>query len=249
MRRAPRPAKARAPSRGGIGVATLLSPAVQGEAICRALNQLGFHVHECRSGDEMFDLVGSETCRLVLLDFAWRDQIDALSIAARLRAACAAGIVVLTGQPPIERVRSLQCGADACVGAPQDIEEIAAQLHALSRRIGQPAPCGDGPPEGAVEFPMAWQLINHGWTLVAPSGRALDLTSAERLLLRSLAATPDRVVGRQEWAEEDASGRSTRWLDVMVSRLRRKAQTQSMPLPIRVVRGKGYVFAEPLVIA
>jgi len=233
-------------SRNGLGIATLMSTDVQREAICRALAQLGFRVQECGSGDELFDAVSEGTYRLVLLDFAWRDQIDALSVAARLRAASSVGIVVLTGSAPVDRVRSLQCGADACVGAPQDIEEIAAQLHALARRMGQSAYDG-GEDDRESETPAAWQLINHGWTLVTPTGRTLNLTSAERLLFRSLAATPDRVVGRQEWVEEDTTGRSSRWLDVMVSRLRRKAQSHNIHLPIRVVRGKGYVFAESLV--
>src|SRR5690606_7164630 len=126
-------------SRSGLGIATLMSADVQRESICRALIQLGFRVRECGSGDELFDLVSEDAYRLVLLDVAWREQVDAMSIAARLRAASTAGLVMLTGSSPAERVRSLQCGADACIGAPQDIEEIAAQLHALARRMGQSA--------------------------------------------------------------------------------------------------------------
>jgi len=233
-------------SHSDLGIAMLVSSGGQRVSISRALTQLGFHVHQCEGGDELFDLVGEGAYRLVLLDFAWRDQVDALSVAARLRAASSVGLVMLTGAAPAERVRSLQCGADACIGAPQDIEEIAAQLLALARRMGQPAFAREAAADDP-DTPSTWQLVNHGWTLITPSARTLNLTSAERQLFRTLAATPDHMVGRREWVEEDVNGRSSRWLDVMVSRLRRKALSQNIHLPIRVVRGKGYVFAESLV--
>ena len=95
-----------------------------------------------------------------------------------------------------------------------------------------------------------WELRDQGWTLVAPSGTAISLSANERLIVRSLLEVAGRAVGRNELGDElrveggGACSSGSRSIDVIVSRLRRKAELAGVMLPIRTVYGSGYLFAD-----
>ena len=93
-------------------------------------------------------------------------------------------------------------------------------------------------------------LRDLGWTLVAPDGRSLGLTTAEREFMTALLSAPGYRLTRQELqsrgvgqGDGGADGQASRGLDVMVSRLRRKALAAGISLPVRSVRRWGYMFA------
>ena len=140
------------------------------------------------------------------------------------------------------------CGADACLSPEVSGLELAAVLQALVRRAaGMDAEPGDIPANG--EPPSdAWRLANKGWTLISPGGRTMGLTTGERDFLSRLVHAPDRKVSRDAFyadGADDADSGVTRrrFVDVMISRLRRKATANHMTLPIRAVHGWGYMFA------
>jgi DNA-binding response OmpR family regulator len=97
-----------------------------------------------------------------------------------------------------------------------------------------------------------WQLRDGGWTLMSPQGLRLELTTLERKFMLALFSAPSRSLARADLlalapstgdgGEQPTS--SPRGVDVMVSRLRRKAQALGMPLPLRSVRRWGYMFTE-----
>jgi DNA-binding response OmpR family regulator len=101
-----------------------------------------------------------------------------------------------------------------------------------------------------------WRLRDGGWTLVSPRGQRLVLTTLERKFMLSLFGAASRSLARAELSalapstgesgEHPAS--SPRGVDVMVSRLRRKAQAMGMPLPLRSVRRWGYMFTEAALV-
>lgn len=99
-------------------------------------------------------------------------------------------------------------------------------------------------PVPAAESTGKWQFLDAAWTLVSPQGTRLSLTQAEREFLLKLTASPDKRMPRSDPPGVDSrSGReSMRRTDVLVSRLRRKAQDVPMELPIRTVWGWGYAF-------
>jgi hypothetical protein len=96
----------------------------------------------------------------------------------------------------------------------------------------------------------AWRLREGGWTLLSPQGQRLGLTTLERLFMLTLFNAPNLSLARTELGTltagrgetGDKSTTSPRGVDVMVSRLRRKAQAMGMPLPLRSVRRWGYMF-------
>jgi DNA-binding response OmpR family regulator len=108
------------------------------------------------------------------------------------------------------------------------------------------------PPAAGTPPPSAWRLREGGWTLLSPQGQRLGLTTLERLFMLTLFNAPNHSLARNELGAlaasrgeaGDKSVTSPRGVDVMVSRLRRKAQAMGMPLPLRSVRRWGYMFTE-----
>jgi DNA-binding response OmpR family regulator len=217
--------------------------------LAEALSHLGFNVRHCHDLATVYDRYSRSPSPLIVLEAPLPDIHNA---AVRLRAADRGlGIVAISAFPDAEsRIRTLLCGADACL--PPDVTglELAAALQALVRRAtvqegSETAPEAHAAGETAHE---AWRLANKGWTLVSPSGRTLGLTTGERDFLSRLVNSPDRKVSRDAFHadgvdEADSGMTRRRFVDVMISRLRRKAAAKQMALPIRAVHGWGYMFA------
>lgn len=181
------------------------------------------------------------SCRydLVLLDVGLPDE-DGFAIARHLRgAAPKVGLVMLTGHAcPSSRLRGLEAGVDAYLTKPIDSAELVATLRNLERRLDFG--------ETASVRPR-WRLDQHGWQLLLPDGRAVELSLPERRLLAELAATPREPVTREALMAalaEDADDFDPHRLEMLIHRLRKKClQATGQELPVRTVRGIGYVLA------
>jgi len=98
---------------------------------------------------------------------------------------------------------------------------------------------------------QVWFFDAKQWTLTSPDGRRVSLSSAEYGLLTVLAATPGQPVERAALFQalgRDASGPDDRSIDLLISRLRRKFESSDFALPVKSVRGIGYVFPEPVIM-
>ncbi|AKQ54024.1 response regulator transcription factor [Bordetella hinzii] len=227
-----------------------------------SLGHLGFRVRVCPDLVSLYEHYGKQSCPLLVLSAPLADiHIAAVRIRAMDRSV---GIIALAHFTDSEaRVRTLLCGADACLDRNASGLELAAVLQSLLRRITSlSAPAVDAgeradpafdplPEESALPAwpgtPAKWRLANRGWTLVSPSGRALGLTTGERAFLSRLMTAPERKLSRDALLPEElgveAGAQRSRFVDVMISRLRRKASHHQMALPIRAVHGWGYMFA------
>lgn len=202
------------------------------------LTRAGFAVTALGSALGLYRELLSSRYDLVLLDVRLPDE-DGLSIARHLRERSPSiGIVMLTGvvgQP--WRQRALEAGVDAWLAKPADMEEVVATLRNLSGRVGREhSATGQGR--------TGWRLEDSGWRLVCPHGAGLDLGMAEREVLRLLAANPGSPVSREALIAR-LSGRAEDFnphrLDMLVYRLRRKCRKDLGELPIKAVRGVGYM--------
>jgi DNA-binding response OmpR family regulator len=152
-----------------------------------------------------------------------------------------------------------------------DLRKLTSTVQALSSQLSEVGDTTGTAPAGAFVEPAdmvgagdtaaaplpRWRLREGSWTLVSPLGQRLPLTTLERKFMLALFEAPNRSLARNELGAL-ASGRadagdekfatSPRGVDVMVSRLRRKAQALGMPLPLRSVRRWGYMFTEDVVI-
>lgn len=225
----------------------MMSPdeAARGVAVS-ALLQAGISARGCSTSLELFGLLNGGGFDVVVLDVGTLGEIG-YALVARLHGSSSMGIVVTgVGMSVDSRLRCLQSGADACLPDPQDPRELACILLSLARRL----PAGQDPSQADPAQNGQWELRDQGWTLAAPSGATISLSANERLIVRSLLEVAGKAVGRNELGDElqvegggvRASG--SRSIDVIVSRLRRKAELAGVMLPIRTVYGSGYLFAD-----
>lgn len=221
--------------------------------LVEALSHLGFSVRRCHDLADLYDRYSRRPSPLIILEAPLPDIHNA---AVRLRAIDRSlGIVAIAPFDTEEsRIRTLLCGADACLPPEVTGLELAAVLQALVRRavgLDLSDPAADPQPEEPLQ--ESWRLANKGWTLISPTGRSLGLTTGERDFLTRLVKAPDRKVSRDAFypdGAEYADGAITRrrFVDVMISRLRRKAASHHMTLPIRAVHGWGYMFAADIAL-
>jgi two-component system, OmpR family, response regulator MprA len=138
-----------------------------------------------------------------------------------------------------DRVAGLDAGADDYLVKPFALEELHARLRALLRRVG-------GSDTGTLRF--ADITMDPGTREVRRGNRRIDLTRTEFLLLELFLRNPRQVLTRsvifdRVW-DYDFGPRSNA-LEVYVSYLRRKLETDGEPRLIHTVRGVGYVLREP----
>lgn len=152
-------------------------------------------------------------------------------------------IVVSEFADKVSRTSAMLAGADTCAEATLDSLELAATvLAAVRRREPRPAKRKMPPPIGERHQSKAWSLTNDGWTLNAPDGTALELNQIEREIMSDLLENSDQPLLRSSHRANGVNDRVSRSLDVAVSRLRKKAAEHSIRLPIKSIRGVGYVF-------
>ncbi|MGB5961111.1 MAG: response regulator transcription factor [Coleofasciculaceae cyanobacterium] len=154
---------------------------------------------------------------LILLDLML-PRLDGITLCQRLRkSGCKALILMLTAKDTTnDKIIGLDAGADDYLVKPFKIQELAARIRALSRRIPDIQPpiltC-----ENLQLDPSTYQ--------VTYAGKILSLTPKEYMLLEVFLRNPKRVFTRSElleklWETEDISGEET--VKTHLRNLRRK---------------------------
>lgn len=215
------------------------------EELTFGLTRLGFRVWAVESAAEFYQELGERPCHVALIDVGLPDE-DGFSLSSRLRAVSGIGIIMLTGRGHLEdRVRGLQGGADAYLVKPVDLRELAAVISGVVRRTWFPGAQLAAPVE--VNLGMDWTLEPTERVLVAPQGAwRLRLTASEYAFMDHMLRNFQQVVSRAQAADAIDPTRPADFdlhrIDMLVSRLRRKAEEAQVELPLRAVRGRGYVF-------
>ena len=142
-------------------------------------------------------------------------------------------IVMLTARDAtLDKVHSLDLGADDYVTKPFEIEELVARMRALLRRA-----------EGEEILRVADLEVNTATREVRRGDREIDLTAREYELLEFMARNPRRVLSREfllsrVWDQE--YGVTTNVVEVYVGYLRKKVDAPGETPLIRTIRGAGY---------
>ena len=196
------------------------------------LEHLGFRVrcaHDGPSGLDEAEMFGPE---LVILDIML-PKLDGVGVLKRLRrGGSSVPVIMLTARDTmLDKVHSLDLGADDYLTKPFDIEELLARIRALLRRA-----------EGDEILRVADLEVNTSTREVRRADREIELTAREYELLEFMARNPRRVLSREfllsrVWDEE--LGLTTNLVDVYVSYLRKKVDAPGEKKLIRTVRGAG----------
>ena len=211
----------------------------------------GFDISVAQNGDEMRAVLRSRPAELVLLDLGLPKE-DGLQLLRELRHDSDIAIIVLTGKgDTIDRIVGLEIGADDYVTKPFHLRELLARIRTVLRRSASVA---DRPAETTQPgVPRAVRLAFEGWTLdlgartlIAPDGKAVELTTMEFNLLTALAQCSNRVLSREQLLDVCTGrelGPMDRSIDVHVGNIRRKIEDDPRsPRRIKTIRGVGYVF-------
>ena len=216
----------------------------------RFLRKHGYRVDTAANGREMDTQLAAGRYDLIVLDLMMPGE-DGLSICRRLRADGAIPIVMLTALgEETDRIVGLEMGADDYLPKPFNPRELLARIKAVLRRSAAAASSAAAQPAA----PSGRRLSFEGWSLdlarrelFDPSGALVTLTAGEFDLLAAFAERPHRVLSRDQLLDLTRgreAGPFDRSVDVQLSRLRRKVETNpGEPALIKTVRGGGYVFA------
>jgi len=213
-------------------------PAVR-ESLDRALRLEGYRVSLAADGAEALRAIGDGELDAVILD-VMMPAIDGLEVSRMVRASgLRTPILMLTARDQVsDRVAGLDAGADDYLVKPFALEELFARLRALLRRMA--------PEDGDVLRYADLELdpVAHE---ARRSGRQLELTRTEFLLLELFLRNPRRVLTRdvifdRVWGYD--FGPTSNSLEVYVGYLRRKTEAAGERRLIHTVRGIGYVLKE-----
>jgi DNA-binding response OmpR family regulator len=211
--------------------------------VCTGLREQGFTVEHCADGTLGFARASEGMHDVIVLDIMLPGR-DGLSILKGLRAArSTTPICLLTARNELDdRIEGLNLGADDYLAKPFYVEELAARLHALLRRVS-----GERQNRLVVG---AMQLDRLSREVVAGAAR-IELTSREFNLLEYLMRSPGRVFTRTQILEHVWGydfDPSTNLVDVCIQRIRKKLAGVGggdLGAEIEAVRGVGYRFRKP----
>jgi len=201
-----------------------------------ALAAMGWSVRDCTAIGLLGTLAVARPPQVLVLE---GPATDLCTLASLVRFAVPqAALIVLADDSDIEsRIAALDAGADASCPLQVDVRELAAMGRALGRVRG-------GGRALALETP-GWCLASGGRVLAGPRGQRLPLTLTESAFFVRLFAAPGYRLPREQLIALPPGPRgahSARSVDVMVSRLRAKAQRLEVELPLLAVRQWGYIF-------
>src|SRR3954451_696433 len=211
-----------------------------------ALEDEGYDVAEAVSGEEAIAAVAVAAPDLMVVDLML-GSTDGFEVIREVRRDHDLPIIVVSARADThDIVAALEAGADDYVTKPFEVKEITARLRALRRRSGAtPAPGELAPREVVLDrHPAAPLVLREERGTVHRGNEQLPLTVTEFRLLCELAATPGRVLSRQDLLErlwQHGFFGDERIVDVHVRRLRTKVELDpGAPRLVVTVRGLGY---------
>jgi len=151
------------------------------------LEHLGFHVRCAYDGPSGLEEARKFEPELIVLDIML-PGLDGVGVLQRVRqAGNRVPVIMLTARDStLDKVHSLDRGADDYLTKPFDIEELLARIRALLRRA-----------EGDVILRVADLEVNTTTHEVRRGNRQIELTFREYELLEFMARNPRRVLSRE----------------------------------------------------
>jgi two-component system OmpR family response regulator len=206
--------------------------------IAEVLGEEGYAAEVAGDGRSALTRALSEPFDLLIVDWMLPD-LDGLKLVRRLRVAeVGVPILMLTARGQIEdKVEGLDAGADDYLPKPFAFPELLARVRALTRRspVESPEPVIRA---GDVTLDPTRHVVRRGEERIA-------LTAKEFALLATLLRRLGQVFTRSMLLDTVWGGSAevyTNVVDLCVSHLRKKLDTNGERSRIRTVRGIGYAF-------
>ncbi len=203
----------------------------------------GFLVSTARDAGHARRILSGLDFDLIVMDVMMPGE-DGISLTRSLRETSQTPILLLTAKGETEdRIAGLEAGADDYLAKPFEPKELLLRINAILRRMPDASEADTAPKVlhlGPIRYDIERGEMWQGDTLVR-------LTATESQLMRIFAASPGEPVSRSKLVEDlgrDRGQAQERAVDVQITRLRRKIETDSkQPRYLQTVRGAGYMLA------
>jgi len=212
------------------------------------LKMAGYNVVTAEDGEEAVDLFNKTNPDIVILD-VMMPKMDGYGVTREIRRVSDVPIIILTALGDVsERITGLELGADDYVIKPFSPKELEARVKAVLRRTVSKditVPTGKTTKNvittGSIKIDTARRQVYR-------KNERIRLTGMEFSLLELLVNNSGTAYSRNEilqhvWAYPPDHRIDTRVVDVHISRLRSKLETDpANPELILTARGIGYMF-------
>lgn len=199
----------------------------------------GYKVDACFDGGEAVDYLAAGSYDIVILDIMM-PGVDGYEVLSYLRSAGdRTPVLLLTAKDAIQdRVEGLDRGADDYLVKPFSLDELGARVRALLRK-------GAGMTDNTLRVgDLSLNILTH---IVSRGGKEISLSAKEFALLEYMMRNEGIILSRQKiedqiWSYDYEGGSNL--VDVYISYLRRKIDSDFDTKLIHTIRGIGYVIRE-----
>ena len=214
--------------------------------VCAALREFGFATEIFRNGASLLQRLRSQRPALCIVDLGLPD-IDGIELVRQIATLSSCGVLILTGRGhTVDRVMGLELGGDDYMVKPFEPRELVARVRSILRRraaVGSAGSAAPGQPRRHASF-LGWTLDCAANILRAADGSEHLLGTAETQVLRAFVERPYQILTREQLIGQRDLSPLDRAIDVRISRLRRKLESDPQnPKIIKTVYGAGYMFS------
>jgi|SRR5690554_4912957 len=215
------------------------------------LESKGYACWFANSAEEFWKKLHLQKADIFLIDIGLPGE-DGFSLINHLGKLGSFGLIIMTARGgKQDYLKGLHLGADHYLVKPVNLADLDNKLEFLWQRLQLTAP--DNTLEANAEVAVnstfeannRWVLDKINFCLWSPNENKLDLTQQEKELLDLLIKQPNQILSRDfinQSLFHHLDNDDVHRVDVVVSRLRKKAKTQDFYLPLRSIFGKGLVF-------
>ena len=211
--------------------------------VVMALHDFGFATAVFRDGASVLRRLQTERPGLCVIDLGLPDM-DGIELLRRIALVSGSGVLILTGRGhTVDRVMGLELGADDYMVKPFEPRELVARVRSILRRRTGASVSAPGQPRRHASF-LGWSLDCAANILRGADGSEHLLGTAETQVLRAFVERPHQILTREQLIGQRDLSPLDRSIDVRISRLRRKLESDAQnPKIIKTVYGAGYLFS------
>ncbi|MCC8173983.1 MAG: response regulator transcription factor [Odoribacter sp.] len=207
--------------------------------VIKGLEESGFSIELAETGVEARSLISQHMWDLILLDIMLPD-IDGIELLqyTRYKKINTPILVVSALGEADDKVKALNLGADDYLAKPFHFAELLARINALTRRVKQSYDAG----EAVLKCDdLVLYVDQHR---IERNGKEIKVTLQEFMLLKLLMENKNKVLPRS-YILENVWGinynTNTNVVDVYISYLRNKMDTDENHRLIETIKGRGYL--------
>jgi two-component system, OmpR family, response regulator len=211
--------------------------------VVAALHEFGFATEAFRNGASVLRRLQTERPELCIVDLGLPDM-DGIELVRQIAAVSSSGVLILTGRGhTVDRVIGLELGADDYMVKPFEPRELVARVRSILRRRAGGGGSASGQQRRHARF-LGWSLDCFANILRAADGSEHLLGTAETQVLRAFVERPNQILTREQLVGQRDLSPLDRSIDVRISRLRRKLESDPQnPKIIKTVYGAGYMLS------